>query len=149
MPQESVRILAVTASLASLGLLVPIWRGPWNRRQPDFAVKLAAVMVATLLTSPHLLHYDVLLAALPAVLWFRASRSPAQADLRNTVKPILLAGFCWLAIAEPVARLTHLQLSPLLMFWWMASLARVGVVGAAISHRGSQETVPAATPTSQ
>jgi hypothetical protein len=136
-PGESVRILAVTASLATLTLLLPIWHGRWDHRETAFPLKLAALMLATVLTSAHLLHYDVLLVALPAMLWLTGRGRRAQHELGgprartlqlgargSEVVGIMVIGFCWLAVAEPVVRFTHLQLSPLLMLWWLIALAR-------------------------
>ncbi len=124
MPRASSRILAATASVASLALLIPVWRGPWEPRRPAFRLKLAATVVALLLTSPHLLHYDVLMAVLPAALWYSAAHPPARRESPASVKLILLAGFCWLAVAEPLARVTNIQLSPLLMLWWLVALGK-------------------------
>ncbi|MFQ5491581.1 MAG: glycosyltransferase family 87 protein [Phycisphaerae bacterium] len=119
----SVSMLAITASAVTLVLLIPVWRGPWRYGESDFSLKLAALMVATLVTSPHLLHYDMLLAVLPAVLWLRTDRSMDLPGLGHTMRPLLVLGFCWLAVAEPVARITHVQLTPLLMVGWIASVA--------------------------
>ncbi len=85
---------------------------------------LSALMVGVITTSPHMFHYDMLLVVLPAILWLRAARDPAIAATTAAVKPILALGFIWLAVAGPVAAVTHVQLSPILMLVWLIVLHR-------------------------
>ncbi len=62
--------------------------------------------MATLLTSPHLAHYDVLMAALPGVLWLRVvSRGKDAGVATEAVRILLAVGFIWLAISPAVADL--------------------------------------------
>ena len=119
-----IRILTAVASLFTLTLLVPVWRGSWRPDSPAFPLRLAALLVATLLTSPHLFHYDMLLIALPAVLWHvAAAHSPVDELDRNT-RRIFVVGFFWLAFAGPLASLLRIQFSPILMVLWLVSIAR-------------------------
>ena len=75
----------------------------------------AALMVATLLTSPHLFHYDMVIVTLPAVLWFA---TPGDRDDPG-LKIVLALGFVWLAFSSLVADVVHLQLTPLLLLAWL------------------------------
>jgi hypothetical protein len=112
-------ILTAAASLASLALLAYAWRGPWSRHNWRFPLQLSALIVATLLTSPHLAHYDMLIATLPAVLWLRATKSTAGPTPLQNIKVVLVVGFVWLAVSPTVASALHVQLSPLLMVAWL------------------------------
>ena len=74
--------------------------------------------------SPHLFHYEMLILALPAVLWLQASLDDRIAGATREVKPILAAGFLWLVLAGPIANTWPLQLSPVLMLLCLAVLLR-------------------------
>lgn len=118
-PQSSIGILAASASLATLVLLIPVWTGRWDPDEPVFRIRLAVLMLATLITSPHLLHYDVTLAVLPAVLWASAAARAGRINWQERITPLLVLGFCWLAVAESIARFTHTQATPVLLLCWM------------------------------
>jgi len=122
MPATTVRALSTAASVASLGLLVPIWRGSWRSGGARFALQLCALLVATLLTCPHLFHYDMLIITLPALLWLWAARLPDDPAPRRSIKTLLASGFVWLAVSPLVSGALHVQLSPLLMFAWLLVL---------------------------
>jgi len=118
----TLKTLACFATLYPLGV---VWRSRWSPGSPQFALQLSALMVATLLTSPHLFHYDMLLATLPAVLWWRATRDPDIGSATTGVRIVLAAGFAWLAISGPVAEVAHVQLSAPLLFAWLVLVSRV------------------------
>ncbi len=88
-----------------LGLLFLAWRA-W-RRNTDIGVKFAAVLLATVLISPHLYVYDLLILA-PALLVLadravRSNRPPA---------PGLYIALCYaLPLLGPLANVTRVQLS--------------------------------------
>lgn len=124
MPALSVRILAVTASIVTLALLLPMHKNRPQDEAADLPIQLSAMLVAMLATSPHLFHYDMLLAVLPAVLWLRARREPDIAGATATVKPILALGFAALAAAGILNELLRIQVLPLLMVWWLAVYVR-------------------------
>ncbi|MCP4591158.1 MAG: DUF2029 domain-containing protein [bacterium] len=124
MPPVIVRGLTAAGSLASLVVLWLTWRGAWVRSGARLPLQLAALMVATLLTSPHLFHYDVLIATLPAMLWVRAARADGEWVPRESLKVLMAGGFVWLAFSPLLSGLLHVQLSPLLMLWWMVRLRR-------------------------
>lgn len=103
------------------------------RQGSRFPLQLSAMIMATLLTSPHLAHYDMLIATLPAVLWLVAAKgagvsdAPADAhrDLRlRGFKTLLAAGFIWLAVSSLVTRAIPIQLSSLLMLAWLIGVHR-------------------------
>ena len=84
---------------SAAGVVFLAWRA-W-RQNTDVGVKFAAVLLATVLVSPHLYVYDLLILA-PALL--------VLAD-RGTV-PGLYVALCYaLPLFGPLANLTHVQLS--------------------------------------
>lgn len=116
--------LTATAALATLGFGVWTWRGQWRPGSRGTDLRLAAMIVVTLLTSPHLFHYDMLIAVLPAVIWARAaSRAPVPA-IDEPMRALLAVGFVWLAIANMVTTLVPVQLSAPLMLAWLVLLSR-------------------------
>jgi hypothetical protein len=96
-PEPTVARILYLAS--ALGVLLLAWRA-W-RRNTDVGVKFAAVLLATVLISPHLYVYDLLILA-PALL--------VLADRRAV--PGLFILLCYaLPLLGPLAAVTHVQLS--------------------------------------
>lgn len=124
LPAGTARLLAVVASLASFLPLFAIWRGPWQPPSARFAWQLSALMMAALLVSPHLFHYDMLLALLPAMLWVRAAHLESSPHRDEPFRAWLAVGFVWLAVSSTVAATIHVQLSPLFMLGWILAIHR-------------------------
>ncbi len=119
-----IRVLTAIFSIGTLILLVPIFRTPWNSQSADFPLQLAALITATLVTSPHLFHYDMLLLTLPAVLWFRTYRLQPSPAFDDAIKAILTAEFAWLLISAPATQHLRVQLSPILLTLLLLALSR-------------------------
>ncbi len=136
MPLVSVQILTLTATGVTLLLLAVAWRGTWDPRSPIFGLQLSALVIATLATSAHLLHYDVTLISLPALLWLQSRNKLKRPAFDSTMKSILVIGFCWLAVAEPIARLTHIQLTPMLL------LVLLGVIAGQVGQEAIRSSSP-------
>jgi hypothetical protein len=162
MSPACVRALAIAASAGSIALLASVWRGRWSPRSAPFSLQLAALVVATLVTSPHLFHYDMLLAALPAVLWYRTARrdddaltterplSAAPPPMKNEhetttatgdIRTLLAIGFCWLAISPILSPFLKIQFSTLLLLSWLL-VARASLERMKEMPRPSHEPVP-------
>ncbi len=135
-PARWMTAAAVAACLASLVVLARAWRGPWRPQSPTFALQLSALMMATALTSPHLFHYDMVLAVLPVVLWAAAG----QTHYRSAFVTIATLGFVWLALGGPAGAALRVQLSPLLMIAWLVLADR------AVRAASSPETATRMTP---
>ena len=90
---------------SAVGVIYLAWRA-W-RRNVDVGVRFAAVLLATVLVSPHLYVYDLLILA-PALLVLadravRSERPPVQG---------LYVALCYaLPLLGPLANVTHVQLS--------------------------------------
>jgi hypothetical protein len=93
-----------------------VWRGsqPWS-------IRVAALLVATLLVSPHLLAYDAVLLA-PAAAWLadRAARE-RQWDVLAT---LALLAVCFVV---PAARILNVPLTVPLLGWvlWRCRARRI------------------------
>jgi len=105
--------LYVVSALGVLALAVRVWRS-----RASLEIRYAVLLFATVLVSPHLTVYDLVILA-PAFLllseWVLANRDSAPA-----IFPLLYA--CYpLFLLGPVARITHLQLSVVAMtvLLWM------------------------------
>ena len=138
-----IRMLTVVAVLATLAVLIRVWRGDWNPKSPRFAFQLAALIVAAALTSPHLFHYDTLILTLPAILAVRAASAP---DHSVRLKAVLALGFVWLAIAGPLAPLIRFQLSPFIMLVWLLVLRGAVASREPADVPASTTRLPAAEP---
>jgi len=128
---SAVRVLTGAAALGCLWLLWRIWKGPRSREPGIPELQLAGLMLVTLMASPHLFHYDMLLSALPAVLWLRAFRErPELSRQMAGVRIVLVAGFAWLAVGGLISGAAHVQASPVLMaVWTYLTAAAVGRAG--------------------
>ena len=137
-------------SLRALTRLAPTWIGLplwlavaaavlwytvrlWRSRAPT-QVRVGAVILASILVSPHLIVYDVTLLALP-LLWFGAyvqeRRDPdASATYWTTVY--------WLfaALLMPTAAVIGVQVSVLLMAWLFVQITRAALTAADLAPAG-------------
>ena len=109
-------ILTAVSALAAMALAAFVWAA--GTRAP---ARWAALVLATLLASPHLLTYDLLLLLIPLMLTFE----PA-ATARRWRTWTLLAALLYLAplYSPAVAEFTRLQLSTVSMaalLWWLWS----------------------------
>jgi len=108
------------AAIAVLYLLVRVWQ---QKTSPD--VQYSALLVATVLVSPHLTVYDLVILA-PAFLLL--SNEVCNKNSANTVSiQYLLYALFPLFLAGPLARVTHIQLSVLAMaalFWICCNFIR-------------------------
>jgi hypothetical protein len=103
-------------SLAAVGVTRMVWRGSQPR-----SIRVAALLVATLLVSPHLLAYDAVLLA-PAAAWLadRAARE-RQWDVLAT---LALLAVCFVV---PAARILNVPLTVPLLGWvlWRCRARRI------------------------
>ena len=82
-------VLSLGAATALLSLV--IWRGDWDPTSPRFAIQMLAVMLATLVSSPHsFIHGAVLLLAPLAVA---LSRSASNGVANRSWRPMLAIGY--------------------------------------------------------
>ncbi len=115
--------LYVVSALGILVMVVRVWQ-----REPSLSVRFSALLFATVLVSPHLTVYDLVILA-PAFLllgdWALAHREQRFA---LWIEQLLYLGYP-LFLIGPLARITHLQLSAVTMtalLWicWIISVDR-------------------------
>ena len=121
------------ASLGLLGLVLWVWRGPWDTRAERLGLRFAALLAVTPLVSPYLQLHDVAILILPALLvaeyWL--GHGPGEGWARVRVVLALLWLTCLLGppIVTRLVRLPLVPLAVLLLGWvvldtWRAAQAR-------------------------
>jgi hypothetical protein len=130
-PSPATTTLTLVASGGTIGLTGLALHGPLDARHPRFAWQYSAVILATVLLSPHLYTYDLTVLLLPlAMMATRADASAVQ-------KWLGLSIFCLVGLSPQIALLTNIQLSvPLLLaFLWAQQKAAGEVASGYISTR--------------
>lgn len=117
-PHDLATIAWLAASAAVIWVTVQVWR-----RQDLWTLRMAALMIATLLVSPHVQTYDAILLA-PAVVWL-CSWGVA------TRQPSIVLGSLLLSVlfVVPSARFLSIRLTLPLMAWMLTRLRGSQSVG--------------------
>jgi len=112
--------LSVLLSLAALALAVRIWRS--DRSLP---LRWSAMVVLTILASPHLLSYDLLLLTIPLILIAAWAVEHYDNALRPSITIVLVLLYFAPFSGNLFAMLTHVQVSVVVMAllaWRLAEL---------------------------
>jgi alpha-1,2-mannosyltransferase len=99
----------VISGLGVLGLTVAIWH-----RRESFALRYSSLLLTTVLVSPHLTVYDLVILA-PAILLLAEWLSGQRPSRSNGFLSILLYAIYALPLVGPLALWTHVQLSVVAM----------------------------------
>ena len=114
--------LYVVSAIAVMALTLAVWK-----RQIPLALRYSALLLATVLVSPHLTVYDLVILA-PAILltadWIAAHRSLPSS---RWLAPALYLTYV-LPLLGPLARWTHIQLSVIAMTALLYGIWRVANV---------------------
>jgi len=114
----------IVMSIATLVPLVYILRRPIDPRSPYFAVQYGALVLATVVLSPHLLTYDLTLLLLPVFL-LATFRSQDALDVSSRLpRSLALALFVAASVSWPVASATGVQIIVPLVTIALAALAK-------------------------
>ena len=108
-------VLYVLSSAVVLFIAVRLWRRPVALES-----KYSALVLATVLVSPHLGVYDLVLVAPAFVLTTAVAERAVSADTRR-LRELLFFAYL-IPITNPLTALTHLQLSVPVFFAWLAVL---------------------------
>jgi hypothetical protein len=109
----TIRLATLLANAVTIGAIVCLMSGPLQPRSSRFVWQYSALVVASLLVSPHLLTYDLTVLLLPALLLCESPKSQVIAAI------MLLA--C--VVSTPLAQVLGVQLSVLAMFGALVRLA--------------------------
>jgi hypothetical protein len=110
----------VTALYAASAIAVLILGARAWRRQSDPSLRMAVLVLATLLATPYLFVYDLALLA-PAWLWLTAAF--LRRDLSPAVGRALYVGY-WAPLFAPLAQVTRLQVSVACLVWLLVAVSR-------------------------
>lgn len=120
-----VKVLTVVAAIAVLAMVAKSLSGELKFGEPRFAVQFAAMIVATLLLSPHLFSYDLTMLLLPMfLLAVPQVRTTMTASDRRTVLAAVMALFATAGFSQDVARQTNWQLTTIAMTWLLVLLTK-------------------------
>lgn len=137
-PATSIRLLAALLSILSVAaMLVYVRRSGQAMTAADpgarcaLARALSVMLVATVLASPHLFQYDLLLLAPAAVLWRSADSQGSVGKpscgtdrLRWHFAATIAAVMLWSSFASRGIECTGVQLTPLLLAAWLVAVLR-------------------------
>jgi hypothetical protein len=119
----------MAAAIASLVTLIPLaWalRGPLEPTAEGFPLQFAALVLATVLISPHLLAYDLTLLLLPMLLVAVSHPIRTRGGARDRLWPHLTAlVYAVATISRPVAAITGVPLVVPVLFAYLVTIASV------------------------
>ena len=132
-----VNSLTIVLSLVVLGLLAIICWGPLATESSRFALQFAALVLATILVSPHMYFYDLTMVLLPLLLIFTAKDSVPLNHGRLTIyfKSIVIVIVVGAGAFREFADLTHVQPSVFLFGVLLLNIA-IGVHSMRTSGKG-------------
>jgi hypothetical protein len=118
------RWLTLVACSGTVAVTALALRGRLDTNRPQFAWQFSALVVATLLLSPHLYTYDltVLLLPLGLIATRRIGFQPVHNESQAGWQPILplqwlaVLVFCLVGVSPSIAHMTNVQLSVPLLF---------------------------------
>jgi len=128
--------LYLISAAVVLGCTVAVWKS-----QP-FSLKFSALLLATVLVSPHLTVYDLVILA-PAIL-FLTDWVVSRGSIHEGTGSLLYAIYI-LPLLEPFTRRIHVQLSVMAMavlLYWIWRIAAPGASAARLRPRGQPRAVP-------
>jgi hypothetical protein len=119
---SQIQLATLLADGVVVALLVQLLRGPLAYGQRAFHVQFSAMVIATVLVSPHLLTYDLAILLLPFFLLTHVLLGAARPD--SCLGWALGVSYVLAAISTSVAQRTHVQLSVLCLFVLLLVLCR-------------------------
>ncbi len=124
-PLAVVQIATGVCSLATIAVLARLLWGPIAYGRPAFARQFAGMIIATVLLSPHLLTYDLTILLLPLFLLLHLLLTHADALQGRQGQVIwgLVLLYVAAGVSPALARLTHVQVTVLILFALLATIA--------------------------
>ncbi len=112
--------LWAVSSLVVLAILARYWR-----REPAVDMRFAALTLVAMLIDPHLYIYDAVILAPALIVGIERARSLDQAVIANAIRVAVYSLFVCLFLG-PLSRITHVQLSVLVMAGLLFAMTRAG-----------------------
>ena len=112
--------LSFVLYLVSAGIVLALTIAVWKQKNQSWALRFSALLLATVLVSPHLTVYDLVILG-PAFLLLADWRMAAPSE--NQGMGTLLYFVYMLPLLGPLARWTHLQLSAIAMLLLVCMIA--------------------------
>lgn len=119
-PTIVVKGAALALTIATLILLSRTLAGRFDTQGTKFPLQYAALVIVSILVSPHLLTYDLTLLILPLCLVVSESSRHRPSKLVVAILAALLVGA---GLYEPIANASHIQPSVWLMLALLAGMA--------------------------
>ncbi|HTS37256.1 MAG TPA: glycosyltransferase 87 family protein [Candidatus Solibacter sp.] len=130
----------VFSGFVVLGLTIAVWR----HRQAHFALRYSSLLLATVLDSPHLTVYDLVVLA-PAILLLADWIAGQQPCRSNGFLAILLYAIYALPLVGPLALWTHVQLSVVAMVAVVFLIWRTSARSLPAENKIEEKQIPATT----
>jgi hypothetical protein len=120
--------VTIASSLGVLYFVVQVWKATRSSH-----LRIASLVVGSVLVNPHLYVYDLVVLAVPLALtaaWaIEHEDSPPACVLR-----VLVHTLCWLPLAAPLAAVSRVQLTAPCLFLFLVSLHAAAQVPAAVAR---------------
>jgi hypothetical protein len=137
-PNTPARLATLAGVTVVVWCLVRVLRAPCDVRDGRFLVQFSALVLATVLLSPHLVTYDLTLLLLPMALLCLVGLDGRLGRIGSTlVLGLLAALYLACAVAAPIARLTHVQLTTPLLLALLVALATTAAPRAVTDRESS------------
>ena len=117
-----VKPLAIIAAIGVLTLLTQIMAGPIELSSTRFAFQFSALIVATVLISPHFYTYDLTILLLPLAIC-GLSEDVVQKVNRRVLYWICIAVLFGASLYGSIATQLGFQISTVILFAWLISIA--------------------------
>ena len=117
-----VKPFAIIAAIGVLTLLSRILSGPIELSSPRFAFQFAAMVVATVLVSPHFYTYDLTILLLPLAIC-GLSEEVARKINRRVMYWVCIAVLFGASVYVPAATQLGFQISTIILFTWLIVIA--------------------------
>ena len=120
----TVKIFSIILAIGVIGTLATMLRGPIDTQSPRFALQFGALVVGTILLSPHFYFYDLTILALPFTLAFLVLRRD-KSRVAMTIKFLMAVIFLGASQFSVVAEATSVQPSLILLTVMLGCLSLV------------------------
>jgi len=120
--QTLVKPFAIIAAIGVITLVTRIMSGSIELSSPRFAFQFAALIVATVLISPHFYMYDLTILLLPLAICGLSEQVHSKIN-RRVMYWICIAVLFGASVYGPIAMQFGFQVSTVVLFVWLIAIA--------------------------